>query len=434
MERMKQLISTGKAKIGIIGFGYVGLPLAAEFAEKGFETTGFEVDPSKVKAINSGESYILDVPSEQVKRLHKRGVLKATLDFSQLAKQDAIIICVPTPLRKSKDPDVSYIVSASMEIKKRLRKGQLIILESTTYPGTTVDLTKPILEEGTGLKAGKDFYLAFSPERVDPGNKKFGIANTPKVVGGMTKTCTDLAAQLYGVAIHKVIKVSSTEAAEMVKLVENTFRAVNIGLVNEVALMCHRLGLNVWEVLGAAASKPFGFMAFQPGPGIGGHCIPLDPHYLGWKMKTLNFEPRFIELAGVINSGMPEYVVQRVGETLNLHNKCLKASKILVLGLAYKPDISDPRESPAMDVIAQFEKTHAHVEYHDPYVPTAVIEGKKMRSVPLTPATAKKYDCVVIVTNHSCVDYEMVIKHAKLVFDTRNATKNMPPSKKVYQL
>ena len=431
MENLKKLISDGKAKIGIIGLGYVGLPLAVEFAEKGFAVTGFEVDASKVKAINAGKSYILDVPEEQVKRLHKRGLLDATLDFNGLGKQDAIIICVPTPLRKSKDPDVSYIVSATDAIKKRLRKGQLIILESTTYPGTTVELTKPVLEAFTGLKAGKDFFLAFSPERVDPGNKKFGIPNTPKVVGGYTKVCGDLAAQLYGVAVHRVVKVSSTEAAEMVKLVENTFRAVNIGLVNEIALMCHRLGLNVWEVLDAAASKPFGFMPFQPGPGIGGHCIPLDPHYLGWKMRMLNFEPRFIDLAGVINSGMPEYVAQRTGEALNLHGKCLKGSKILVLGLAYKPDISDPRESPAMDVIAQLEKTHAHVEYHDPYVPTAVVEGNKMQSVPLSAQSVKKYDCVVIVTNHSCIDYEMVVKNSKLVFDTRNATKRLPPAKNV---
>ncbi|NLO91675.1 MAG: nucleotide sugar dehydrogenase [Elusimicrobia bacterium] len=431
MENLKKLISTGKAKIGIIGLGYVGLPLAVEFAEKGFAVTGFEVDAEKIKAIKAGKSYILDVPQEQVSRLYKRGLLNATHDYNALAKQDAIIICVPTPLRKSKDPDVSYIVASTDEIKKRLRKGQLIILESTTYPGTTVELTKPVLEEFTGLKAGKDFFLAFSPERVDPGNKKFGIPNTPKVVGGYTKTCGDLAAQLYGVAVHKVVKVSSTEAAEMVKLVENTFRAVNIGLVNEIALMCHRLGLNVWEVLDAAASKPFGFMPFQPGPGIGGHCIPLDPHYLGWKMRMLNFEPRFIDLAGVINSGMPEYVAQRTGEALNMQGKCLNGSKILVLGLAYKPDISDPRESPAMDVIAQLEKTHAHVEYHDPYVSCATVEGQKMRSVPLTAQSLKKYDCVVIVTNHSCIDYEMLVKNAKLVLDTRNATKRLPPSKNV---
>jgi len=348
-------------------------------------------------------------------------MLSASGDFNGLKEQDIIIICVPTPLRKSKDPDVSYIVSSVEQLMPRLRKGQLIILESTTYPGTTVELVKPMLEQ-TGLVAGKDFYLAFSPERVDPGNPKYGIENTPKVVGGVTKMCGELAALAYSRAVEKVVPVSSTEAAEMVKLVENTFRAVNIGLVNELALMCHRLGLDVWEILDAAASKPFGFMPFKPGPGIGGHCIPLDPHYLGWKMKTLNFEPRFIELAGVINSSMPEHVVLRLSELLNLRGKHLSGSKLLVMGMAYKGDIADYRESPAMDVVSLLLGSKARVDYHDPYVPQIEIDGVLHKSRPLAPAMLKKYDCVIIVTAHSCIDYRMVAKHSKLVFDTRNAT------------
>jgi len=424
VNEIKKLITERKAKIGIIGLGYVGLPLAVEFAKGGFETTGFEVDSKKVKNIAKGVSYIGDIASSEVLALSKAGKLKASLDFSGLKKMDAVIVCVPTPLRKSKDPDVSYIVTAALHIKKYLRKNQIIILESTTYPGTTKDLVKPILEE-TGLKAGRDFHLAFSPERVDPGNTKYGIKNTPKVVGGLTKTCTTLAGLLYGQVIDTVLEVSSTEAAELVKLLENTFRAVNIAMMNEMALMCHKLGLDVWEVIKAASSKPFGFMPFYPGPGIGGHCIPLDPHYLGWKMKTLNFEPRFIELAGVINSSMPDHVVARLGELLNSTGKALSRSKILMIGMTYKPDISDPRESPAKDVFTLLRHTGAKTDYHDPFVPEIELEGCLYRSKPLTAKMLGAYDCALIITPHSTIDYLKLVKHSKLVFDTRNAAKGI---------
>ena len=424
MEKIKKLIKERKAKIGIVGLGYVGLPLAMEFAKGGFAVTGFEVDAQKVRDIKDGESYIPDVPGEEVAAMVKKGLLSATLDFSGLKKQDAVIICVPTPLRKSKDPDVSYIVASVQETRKYLRRGQVIILESTTYPGTTKELVKPMLEQG-GFTAGKDFYLAFSPERVDPGNKKYGVKNTPKVVGGITADCTVLAGMLYRSVIDQVLEVSSTEAAELVKLLENTFRAVNIAMINEMALMCDKLGLDVWEVIGAAASKPFGFMPFYPGPGIGGHCIPLDPHYLGWKMKTLNFEPRFIELAGAINSAMPDHVVTRLGEILNTRGKALSRSKILMIGMAYKPDISDSRESPARDVLTLLEKTGAKADYYDPYVAETDLEGEIRRSKKDALKKIKSYDCVMIVTPHSCIDYADIVKRARLVFDTRNATKGL---------
>jgi len=424
MEKIKKLIETRKAAIGIVGMGYVGLPLAVEFAKGGFRVTGFEVDAQKVRDLKAGVSYIGDIPTSEVAALAKKGLLTGTLDFSLLKKMDAVIICVPTPLRKSKDPDVSYIVASVKEARKYLRRGQIIILESTTYPGTTKELVKPMLEQG-GLKAGKDFYLAFSPERVDPGNPKYGVKNTPKVVGGLTPACTELAGDLYAAVIDKVLKVSSTEAAELVKLLENTFRAVNIGMINEMALMCNRLGLDVWEVINAAASKPFGFMPFYPGPGIGGHCIPLDPHYLGWKMKTLNFEPRFIELAGAINSSMPGHVVSRLGELLNARGKALSRSKILMVGMAYKPDIADPRESPAHDVLLLLEKTGAKADYYDPYVAEAELEGEIRRSRKDALKKIKEYDCVLIVTPHSCIDYADIVKRARLVFDTRNAAKGL---------
>lgn len=432
MQKLKKLIAEKKAKVGIVGLGYVGLPLAAEFGKGGFPVTGFEVDARKVREIKGHRSYIPDVPTAAVAELAKKGLLSATLDFSGLKKQDAVIICVPTPLRKSKDPDVSYIVSAIKETRKYLRRGQLIILESTTYPGTTKELVKPMLEQG-GLQAGKDFFLAFSPERVDPGNKKFGVKNTPKVVGGVTPACTELAGALYGSVIDTVLKVSSTEAAELVKLLENTFRAVNIAMINELALMCNKLGLDVWEVINAAASKPFGFMPFYPGPGIGGHCIPLDPHYLGWKMKTLNFEPRFIELAGAINSSMPDHTVSRLGEILNTRGKALSRSRILMIGMAYKPDISDPRESPARDVLTILGKTGAKADYYDPYVSETDIEGKVRRSRKDALEHIGDYDCVMIVTPHSCIDYAAIAKKARLVFDTRNATKGIK-GKNIYRL
>ncbi|OGR66898.1 MAG: UDP-N-acetyl-D-glucosamine dehydrogenase [Elusimicrobia bacterium GWC2_61_19] len=432
MEKIKKLIRERKAKVGIVGMGYVGLPLAVEFAKGGFAVTGFEVDVQKVRDLKAGQSYIPDVPSAEVGALAKKGLLSATLDFSGLKKQDAVIICVPTPLRKSKDPDVSYIVAAVQETRKFLKRGQIIILESTTYPGTTKELVKPMLEAG-GLKAGKDFYLAFSPERVDPGNSKYGVKNTPKVVGGLTPACTELAGGLYAAVIDRVLKVSSTEAAELVKLLENTFRAVNIAMINEMALMCDKLGLDVWEVINAAASKPFGFMPFYPGPGIGGHCIPLDPHYLGWKMKTLNFEPRFIELAGAINSSMPDHVVARLGEILNTRGKALSRSKILMIGMAYKPDISDHRESPAHDVLTLLDKTGAKADYYDPYVPAIELDGESRRSKKDALKKLKTYDCVMIVTPHSCIDYREIAKKARLVFDTRNATKGIK-GKNIFRL
>ncbi len=421
---LEQLIQSKKVKVGIIGQGYVGLPLALEFASRGVEVTGFEVDANKVKSLLAGKSYILDIPSERIRTQVRAGRLKPTTDFRLLSKMDAIIICVPTPLRKSKEPDLSYIISAVEKIKPNLRKGQLIVLESTTYPGTTREVVQPAVQE-RGFKVGKDVFVAFSPERVDPGNKKFNIHNTPKLVGGMTKECQKVAYALYSMVVEKVVSVSSPEAAEMVKLFENTFRAVNIGLVNELALICDQLKLDVWEVLDAAATKPFGYMPFYPGPGLGGHCIPLDPHYLSWKLKTMNFYARFIELAAELNSHMPDYVVRRVIDILGQKKKSIKDAKILILGVAYKKDISDWRESPALEVIEKFLDKNAMVHYHDPYVPTLDVNGHRMQSVPLNDAALKAHDCSVIVTNHSCFDPRRITDKSQLVFDTRNATKGV---------
>ena len=432
MKNIREAIKTRYFKVGVIGLGYVGLPLAVEFARGGFQTTGFETDAKKAGALARGVSYIPDVPSSEVREFSKTGKLKATTDFSRLKRQDAVIICVPTPLRKSRDPDVSYILSAAREVVKSLRKGQLIILESTTYPGTTRELVRPMLE-AAGLKAGRDFHLAFSPERVDPGNAEYGVKNTPKIVGGVTPACTKLAGLLYGQVIDTVVEVSNTETAELVKLLENTFRAVNIAMINEMSLMCHKLGLDIWEVIAAASSKPFGFMPFYPGPGIGGHCIPLDPHYLGWKMKTLNFEPRFIELAGVINSSMPEHTVSRIAELLNSRGRAMKNSKLLMIGMTYKPDISDPRESPAKDVFTLLKKTRAEVDFYDPYVPAIEIDGRVHRGARNALKDLKKYDCVIIITPHSCIDYPALVKGSKLVFDARNALKNIR-SPKIHRL
>lgn len=420
-------IKAKKASIGIIGLGYVGLPLAAGFAKKGFKVTGFEVDGRKVDSIKKGVSYIADVPTAVVKGLADRGLLGATADFSRLRHCDAIIICVPTPLRKSKDPDVSYIVAAAEKVAATLRKGQLIVLESTTYPGTTRELVMPMLEV-RGLKAGRDFFLGFSPERVDPSNKTYTIENTPKLVGGITKHCGELAQELYSNVTVRSIMVSSPEAAEMVKLLENTFRAVNIALVNEVALMCDRLKLDVWEIIDAASTKPFGFMPFYPGPGIGGHCIPLDPHYLSWKLKTLNFYPRFIELAGEMNSKMPEHLVERIGLALNTRGRAFKNSRILILGMAYKKDVSDVRESPALDVCQLLREKQAKIDYYDPFIPSADIAGFRMRSIKSLKSVGS-YDAVAIITNHSNVDYRQVVKRAKLVIDSRNATKGIKSPK-----
>ncbi len=412
-----------KANAGVIGLGYVGLPLSVELANAGFKVTGFDISPTKNKLLNAGKSDIDDVPNADVKRIVSSGHFHATDDFKLIRKMDTVSICVPTPLSKTKDPDVSYILNAVGQVKTYLKKGALVVLESTTYPGTTEELILPILEE-SGMKVGVDFFLAFSPERVDPGNATYTTKNTPRVVGGITPICTKVAKVFYEQTIPDIHAVSSTQAAEMVKLLENTFRSVNIGLVNEVAVMCDRLGLNVWEIIDAAATKPFGFMPFYPGPGLGGHCIPIDPHYLSWKLKSLNYYARFIELAGDINSHMPEYVTERIISLLNKRfARSLNKTKILALGVAYKGDIKDTRESPALDVIKLLEDRGAKVMYNDPYVPTLKLNNAKHKSRRLTKELLSKADLVVILTNHSDYDYEWIVENAKAVFDTRNATK-----------
>ena len=408
------------ALIGIVGLGYVGLPLAMEFARAGFRVLGFDVSQAVVDGLTQGRSHVQDVPSADVARFTKEGKFTATTDLARLREPDVVSICVPTPLSKTKDPDVSYVLAATNSVKQSLRRGQLIVLESTTYPGTTRELMLPALE-GTGLKVGEDFFLAFSPERVDPGNPKWNTHNTPKVVGGITDTCRRVALAIYGPAIERLVPVSSTEAAELVKILENTFRSVNIGLVNEMAIVCDKLGVDVWEVIDAAATKPFGFMKFMPGPGVGGHCIPLDPHYLAWKMRTLNYRTRFIELAGEINAEMPEYWVARAVDRLNEQSKAVRGSRMLVLGVAYKKNIDDIRESPALDVIRLLRRHGAIVEYHDPHVPKLKDDDLELKSVPLTPEVLSGTDCVLIVTDHSDVDYVLVARHARLVVDTRNA-------------
>jgi len=421
-EKLKEKIEKKKAVVGVIGLGYVGLPLAVAFGDQGFKVFGFEISKKKVDLINSGRSDIDDIKDEPVKKLVQKGLLKATLNSALLRNADCVSICVPTPLSKTKDPDVSYILSAVNQVRKYLHPGQLVVLESTTYPGTTEELILPILEE-TGLKVGKDFFLSFSPERVDPANKNFTVKNTPRVVGGITPLCTRISKLFYEQIISKVVPVSSTQSAEMVKLLENTFRSVNIGLVNEVALMCDRLKIDVWEIINAADTKPFGFMPFYPGPGLGGHCIPIDPHYLSWKLKSLNYYARFIELAGDINSHMPEYVVERVTRALNQFKKTLKDTNILILGVAYKRNIRDVRESPALDVIKLLQNSGAKVKYNDPHVPSILMDSYAMKSTKLTSALLKKTDCVVIVTDHSAYDYDWIVRNSKLIFDTRNATK-----------
>jgi UDP-N-acetyl-D-glucosamine dehydrogenase len=418
------------ARVGVVGLGYVGLPLLVELARGGFHATGIDLDEGKVAAINRGESYIKDVPSADLAALGATGRLTATTDPSVIADLDTLNICVPTPLRKTKDPDLSYVVSAVEQIAVHLRPGQLVVLESTTYPGTTDEVVRPILER-RGLVAGQDFFLAFSPERVDPGNATWTTKNVPKVVGGLTPTCTGLAALLYSGSIDRVVEVSSPKVAEMVKLLENTFRAVNIGLVNELALMCDRLGIDVWEVVDAAATKPFGFMPFYPGPGLGGHCIPIDPFYLSWKVKEVGFEARFIELAGHVNGAMPQHVVTKVADALNTHAKAVRGSSVLALGISYKRDIDDFRESPALDVMAELVKKGARVTYHDPYVPHVAARdwtaGRDISSTPLTNDALAAADCVVILTDHRAFDYDAVRTHARLVVDTRNAIKTGGP-------
>jgi UDP-N-acetyl-D-glucosamine dehydrogenase len=428
---LTERIRAGEVRVGTIGLGYVGLPLSVEFASAGLKVTGFDLQPDKVQAVNAGSSYIKDVPPERVLACVRAGRLRATSDMSELASCDALIICVPTPLSKTKDPDLSMVVDAAKAISAHLREGQLVVLESTTYPGTTEELILPLLAE-RGFEVGKRFFLAFSPERVDPGNPRFNTRNTPKIIGGVTPACTSVARALYSRAVENVIPVSSTRAAEMVKLLENTFRSVNIGLVNEVALMCARLGVDVWEVIEAAATKPFGFMPFYPGPGLGGHCIPIDPLYLSWKLKTLNYRARFIELAGEINSEMPEHVCTLVADALNEQCKSVKGSRVLVLGVTYKRDIEDVRESPALDVLRLLEARGASVSYSDPFVPELALNGDTRRSVDLWPAV-ESADVVVIVTDHTDVPYREVVGRAKAVVDTRNATRGID-SKKVVKL
>jgi UDP-N-acetyl-D-glucosamine dehydrogenase len=407
------------ALFGIVGLGYVGLPLAMELVRAGYRVLGFDISTGAVERLNRGESHIQDVPAERVARAVREKKFSATTDLSRLAEPDVISICVPTPLSKTKDPDVSYVIAATESVKKTLRRGQLVILESTTYPGTTRELMLPALES-TGLTVGEDFFLAFSPERVDPGNPTYNTRNTPKVVGGITAWCRRVAVALYQPAIDTLVPVSSTEAAELVKIFENTFRSVNIGLANEMAIVCDKLGVDVWEVIEAASTKPFGFMKFTPGPGVGGHCIPLDPHYLAWKMRTLNYKTRFIELAGELNAEMPEYWVTKVADGLNDLGKAVRNSKILVLGVAYKKDIDDIRESPALDVIKLLEQRGARVSYHDPHIATLREETLDLKSVPLTADTLAQADCVIIVTDHTGVDYALVAKAARLVVDSRH--------------
>lgn len=423
MSRHADLLSrieSHDAVVGIVGIGYVGLPLSVAFAEAGFRTIGLDVNPTVVDGVNNGRSHILDITSERLEVLTTPGILEATDNFERLAEADAIVICVPTPLSKTDDPDMSYILSATEAVREHLRPGQLVILESTTYPGTTREMVLPMLEE-TGLVAGSDFWLAFSPERVDPGNADWHIVNTPKIVGGLSAECHSLAVALFGEALETIVEVSSPEAAELAKILENTFRAVNIGLVNEMAVISDRLGIDVWEVIEAAATKPYGFMKFFPGPGLGGHCIPVDPHFLAWKMKTLHYRTRFIELAAEINAEMPRYVVERVTEAMNRVRKSLNGSRVLLLGMSYKPDVEDVRESPAFDIAQLLMQRGANIEYHDPYVPQVSLEDQMLESQDLSAELLASVDVVVITTDHSSVDYGFVTEHASIVVDPRNA-------------
>ena len=427
-EKISRKIEDRSAHLGVIGLGYVGLPLAVEFAKAGFKVVGIDIDEKRVRQLRQGKSYIQDVPADDVRALTRSGHLAATSDFSVLRRVDVVNVCVPTPLSKQRDPDVSYIVAASKQVARYLHPGMLVILESTTYPGTTHELILPLLNE-TGMQVGKDFFLAFSPERVDPGNPRFNTRNIPKIVGGVTPTCTDIAVRLYRQRLERVVPVSSPRVAEMVKLLENTFRSVNIGLVNELALMCSRLGIDVWEVIEAAATKPFGFMPFYPGPGLGGHCIPIDPFYLSWKARASGFEARFIELAGYVNGQMPDHVVDLVAESLNRRGLAIQGSKVLVLGVAYKADIDDTRESPSLDIMEMLRERGARIDYSDPYVPTLEFAGQRLKSIPLVPAQLRRFDCVVITTAHKAFSYDTVLRHSKAIVDTRNALRGKRSSK-----
>ncbi|MDH3734534.1 MAG: nucleotide sugar dehydrogenase [Gemmatimonadota bacterium] len=430
---LKAKIESGDAEVGVLGLGYVGLPVVVAFAEAGYPTLGFDVDQAVVDLISRGDSHIGDVPPSSVAAVVGSGKLRATTDFDLLRAMDIIIICVPTPLSKTGDPDVSYIVDAIDGVATVLRPGQLVILESTTYPGTTRDLVLPKLQ-ASGLEAGSDFFLAFSPERVDPGNEKFHLKNTPKVVGGLTAECHELASAAYRRVIDTVVEVSSPEAAELTKILENTFRAVNIGLVNEMAVICDRLGIDIWEVVDAASTKPYGYMRFTPGPGLGGHCIPIDPHYLAWKMRTMQYRTRFIELAAEVNAEMPRYVVSRVAEALNAARKSVNGSRILLLGISYKRDVGDTRESPALDILELLRAQGAEVEFHDPFVPELRHDGIDLTSVDLTPTTVARTDCVVVTCDHSDIDYDMVIEQSEIIVDPRNGLEGRTGSGLVYPI
>jgi len=426
-EQLEEKISRRQARVGVVGLGYVGLPLAVEFARVGFSVTGFDVSASKVAQINTGESYVLDVPSEMLRPLVEAGRLHATEGFSALGELDTVNICVPTPLRKTKDPDMSYIDAACRQIARYLHPGMLVILESTTYPGTTEEFMLPMLEQ-SGLRVGQEFFLCFSPERVDPGNLRYQTRTIPKVVGGVTPACTRLGAWLYQQALDSVVPVSSTRVAEMVKLLENTFRMINIGLANEMALMCDRMGVDAWEVIDAAATKPFGFMPFYPGPGLGGHCIPIDPFYLSWKTRQAGIEARFIELAGYINASMPHHVVDKAQNALNDRGKPLRGSHVHILGVAYKKNINDVRESPALDVMHLLKRRGARITYSDPFVPQVCIDGLELESV-ASETVAAVADCVVIITDHTAFDYARLLEQATLIVDTRNALKGFSSEK-----
>ena len=422
-QELKGKIHDHSARLGVIGLGYVGLPLAVEMVKAGFQVTGIDIDRRKVESLNAGISYVLDVPSDTLLASVTEGKLRATQSLAIIRNLDTISICVPTPLRKTRDPDLSYVIAAVEAVRNHLRPGQLIILESTTYPGMTQEVVLPVLEK-TGLRVGKDFFLAFSPERIDPGNQTYTTRNIPKVIGGVTPQCTELATLLYQRFVEQVVPVSSPGTAEMVKLLENTFRSVNIALANEMALMCQALGINVWEVIEAARTKPFGFMAFYPGPGLGGHCIPVDPHYLTWKARLNGLEPRLIEVAGQINSLMPSFAVTRVTDALNDRQKSLKGSKILALGVAYKRDVNDLRESPALEVLYKLHEKGALVSYADPHVATVELDGQVKHSLELTPELLRAMDCAVMLTDHSAFDYAMIASHSSLIIDCRNALRD----------
>lgn len=424
-EQLLQKIKTRQAQIGVVGLGYVGLPLVVAFAQAGFQVVGVDVDPGKIATLQKGQSYIADVPDTDLAPLIQNGRFQPTTDYAQLADVDTISICVPTPLRQTKAPDISYIVKAASSIARIGITGKLIILESTTYPGTTEEILLPLFSQN-GAQVGQDFFLAFSPERIDPGRTDFTIYTTPKVVGGVTPTCQETAVALFSVIVAQPVPVSSASAAELVKLLENIFRAVNIGLVNEMALMCDRLGLDIWEIIAAAATKPYGYMPFYPGPGLGGHCIPIDPHYLSWKLRTLNYTARFIELSTEVNDGMPAYVVSKIAAGLNETRKAVNGSRVLLLGVAYKPNVGDIRESPALDIIQQLQALGATIQYHDPYVPKLALKEFTGESVPLTAVSLQQADCAVIITNHAVMDWPLIAAEAALIVDTRNTLHDLP--------